>query len=624
MKFMDLVSQSVIKKKAIQVIKDASSEFGIKASTEQKDNYNNIWTRDSAVTGLAILTNQIKEAYPALKTSLVLLQKVAAKNGQIPSNITVNDIGNITKVSFGGSVGRTDAGFWWIICSILYLQQQPDPEFKKTVLSQCKAIFKLATTWEFNGKGLMYLPMSSNWADEYITHGYVLYDQILRYWALELSGNFFLKEKWKKKAGSTKIAIKQHYLFEAELDGSLYTEAQRKSLTELNLKKSFVASFSPGDRVEKYDAWSIALLLLLNIPSLSTQKKLTSSLLSIFEQTGNKGVPAFWPVISKTDPEYTTLKFNHHYRFKNLPGHFHNGGIWPVVNGFLITGLCIAEEYEVAQALMTALHQQLKSSLSDAPFSEYYDLQNSTASGVINLCFSASGYLLATSAMENHQQFKTALQLFPVDEIAVTEQFKQAAQDIYDCLKPDFNKITAISISGESGSGKTTLSMAFKEILEAKGFHIQVLHQDDYFKLPPITNHEARLKDFTQIGPQEVRLNLLDEHIKKIKTQQNANLTIPYMDWIKDTEESREIKIEGVNIVLIDGTYSLLLQNTDYRVFVNTTYKQTKRNRIKRNREVVTEFIEKVLEKESEIIQQHKELAHIIINDKLQVQDKWK
>ena len=96
------------------------------------------------------------------------------------------------------------------------------------------------------------------------------------------------------------------------------------------------------------------------------------------------------------------------------------------------------------------------------------------------------------------------------------------------------------------------------------------------------------------------------------------------MDWIKDTEESREIKIEGVNIVLIDGTYSLLLQNTDYRVFVNTTYKQTKRNRIKRNREVVTEFIEKVLEKESEIIQQHKELAHIIINDKLQVQDKWK
>jgi hypothetical protein len=41
--------------------------------------------------------------------------------------------------------------------------------------------------WEFNNKGLLYVPLSGNWADEYITDGYVLYDQLLRVWALKVT-----------------------------------------------------------------------------------------------------------------------------------------------------------------------------------------------------------------------------------------------------------------------------------------------------------------------------------------------------------------------------------------------------------------------------------------------------
>jgi len=36
------------------------------------------------------------------------------------------------------------------------------------------------------------VPLSGNWADEYITDGYVLYDQLLRVWALK-SYNHFAK-----------------------------------------------------------------------------------------------------------------------------------------------------------------------------------------------------------------------------------------------------------------------------------------------------------------------------------------------------------------------------------------------------------------------------------------------
>ena len=42
--------------------------------------------------------------------------------------------------------------------------------------------------WEFNGKQLMYVPQGADWADEYLQHGYILFDQLLRIWALELAG----------------------------------------------------------------------------------------------------------------------------------------------------------------------------------------------------------------------------------------------------------------------------------------------------------------------------------------------------------------------------------------------------------------------------------------------------
>ncbi|MBC7914276.1 MAG: hypothetical protein H7Y07_09140 [Pyrinomonadaceae bacterium] len=604
---------------AHKVIQAASSKSGIQASAQAKDNYNRIWARDSAVTGLAILTGQIKESYSALSTSLFLLQKAAATNGQIPSNLTVNERGEITQVSFGGPVGRTDASFWWIISSILYQRQHQDAGFRTIIELQSEAIFALATGWEFNGKGLMYVPMSSNWADEYITHGYVLYDQILRYWALDLAGDYFDKYEWKEKAAGIKASIKQHFLFETGLEETLYTESQRRSLTDFDLSKRFIASFSPGDRVEKYDAWSIALLFLLDIPSGATKKQLTAAILSAFEETGQKGVPAFWPEITETEPQYDILKQNYNYQFKNLPGHFHNGGVWPVVNGFLIAGLKVAGEDEAADKLMTGLNQQLSLSLEKTPFTEYFDSKHGKACGVINLCYSASGYLLGVSAIDNLSQFKKDLGLSTYQTEEVSKLFINAARNILDCFSTDSSNIIAISISGESGCGKTTLSLAIREALNVRGITALILHQDDYFKLPPASNHEMRLCDFSHIGPQEVMLDLLDEHIRQVKVRRKASILVPYMDLGNDIKKEREIDIKGVTVLLIEGTYTTLLKNVDHHVFINTTYKQTRNNRIKRNREVVTDFIEKVLEKESSIIQKQKESAHIILDKQLQI-----
>ncbi|MGZ3756526.1 MAG: glycoside hydrolase 100 family protein [Mucilaginibacter sp.] len=616
---MEVLYQTYMSEQAIDVIRSASSIHGIKASSEKKDNYNSVWARDVSVTGLAIIAQQIKELYAPLRNSLMQLQKGASAYGQIPSNIRVDESGDITSISFGGPVGRVDASFWWIVASVLYLKQEEDEEFAAIVHKQCDAIFKLAECWEFNGKGLMCVPMSSNWADEYVTNGYVLYDQLVRYWALLVAADLFNRNDWGQKALEVKIAIKQHFLLEAELNNSLYTKAQQETLRGFDIEESFIASFSPGDRVERFDGWSIALLLLLDIPSKASVQKINRAVLNILGQNSNNGVPAFWPLINADDELYKALKLNHSYNFKNLPGHFHNGGIWPVVNGFLIAGLKAAGMHDTAYLLMDILHKRLDDNFLETPFAEYFDYYEGKPHGVNNLCFSASGYLLASLAVSNYEQFSGKLFSYLQNELALLKTMRPAADAIIELFDIGSKTPVAISIAGESGSGKTTLSKLFGQILRERGLKVLLLHQDDYFILPPKKNHEARLNDFSLVGSGEVRLKLLDKHINKIKSGTINTLTIPHMDWITDTEQSKIVDVAGIEVVLVDGTYTSLLKEVDYRVFINTNYQQTRKNRVNRNRETVTPFIENVLKKESNIIQQHFVLADIVIDNQLNI-----
>jgi uridine kinase len=116
-----------------------------------------------------------------------------------------------------------------------------------------------------------------------------------------------------------------------------------------------------------------------------------------------------------------------------------------------------------------------------------------------------------------------------------------------------------------------------------------------------------------------VRLDLLDEHLRIIKKHQVATLSIPVMNWVTDTEESAMIDVANADVVLVDGTYTSLLTEVNIKIFITTSCAQTKQNRINRNREPVTDFIERVVAKESSIIQPHAVLADIWVDDNLQV-----
>jgi uridine kinase len=143
-----------------------------------------------------------------------------------------------------------------------------------------------------------------------------------------------------------------------------------------------------------------------------------------------------------------------------------------------------------------------------------------------------------------------------------------------------------------------------------------IFQQDDYFVYPPKTNDAARRADIAWVGIQEVRLDLMDEHIRAF-TEGISPIEKPLVDYEKDTILSESMDPKGARVAIADGTYTTLLENVMCRVFIDRDYHATRAHREKRRRDEseLDTFIDRVLEIEHQIISAHRKLANIIVNE---------
>jgi len=204
------------------------------------------------------------------------------------------------------------------------------------------------------------------------------------------------------------------------------------------------------------------------------------------------------------------------------------------------------------------------------------------------------------------------------DVIILEEHHKRAAQNIVpEIIEKIKSKTTRyiITVAGESGSGKSETSKAIVDELKKHGIRSVLLGQDDYFVLPPKTNDARRREDPEWLGPHvEVKLDLLEQNLKDAINEKNE-ITKPLVDYNENSIEEETISLEGVEVVIAEGTYTSLLKNVDSKVFITRNRLDTLEHRQKRNRgnEVGDPFIEKVLAMEHKIIAGHKQLADFVV-----------
>jgi uridine kinase len=172
-----------------------------------------------------------------------------------------------------------------------------------------------------------------------------------------------------------------------------------------------------------------------------------------------------------------------------------------------------------------------------------------------------------------------------------------------------------ITVAGESGSGKSETAKAIVDELAKYEIKSVLLGQDDYFKLPPRSNDQKRREDSEWLGPHvEVQLNVMEQNLVDA-IQGKREITKPLVDYDSNTIEEETINLDGIKVLIAEGTYTSLLKHVDTRIFIARNWKDTLEHRQKRKRgnEVGDPFIEQVLSIEHKIIAGHKQLADFLI-----------
>lgn len=396
-------------KKAIRLLQNATTSTGILASVTDIDNYQRVFARDGVICGLAGLTSGDETITEGLRRTLETLAESQGTHGQIPSNVQKNGSGEIIHLSYGGLAGRVDTIPWFVIGTGNYVKFTGDREFGERMKPVILKGLNLLDAWEFNSRGLIYVPLSGDWADEYIYHGYIFHDQVLRLWALKCCAELCADAETQAKVDHLTELLRVNYWPTSKglKSGLIYHPyASLLYLQKSGEPRYWLPALTPGGYFSQFDGFSNALAILMGLSSPEQNEQTLDHGELIIEQTGSGLVPIFWPPIQEGEPLWHDLQANFKYRFKNVPFHSHNGGVWPMVTGWWGMALHKAGRTGDAESMLEALHafnRQGDENIGEWAFYEHGHGQTGKPLGVPRTSWSAAAQVLLQDALDGKQ-----------------------------------------------------------------------------------------------------------------------------------------------------------------------------------------------------------------------------
>ena len=397
--------------RALALLRECNTEDGFLASPSQHDNYRRIWARDGVILGLAALTSGDRELVAGMRHTLSTLASHQGPHGEIPSNVDTL----AGRVSYGGTAGRIDADLWFLIGCCQYWQATGDEAFLDDMLPVMERVRFLLGAWEFNNRGLLYVPQTGDWADEYIHHGYVLYDQLLYlqaqkelcivYRHLHGSSDHALEEK----VSRLKHMIRDNYWFDDSdgLPDDAYHEVlYRKGKAAASphcAGHHWMSFFSPQGYGYRFDTLANVLVSLFGVADDEQCRRVDGFIADNGVVPDDMALlPAFYPVIEPIDKDWEELQMSFSYTFKNRPYEYHNGGLWPMVTGFYIADLAARGRREAAQRFLAGIHRANALEMDGKPWSfpEYVHGRKFTAGGTHYQGWSAAAAVIGHHALQ--------------------------------------------------------------------------------------------------------------------------------------------------------------------------------------------------------------------------------
>jgi len=402
--------------KAVALLHACATPDGFVASPSDHDNYRRVWSRDGAIISLAALLSQDDELIETARRTFETLVAHQGPHGEIPSNVdTVAQ-----RVSYGGTTGRVDADLWFVIGCGEYWLETGDDAFLERLLPAIEKVRFLLGAWEFNNRGLLYVPLTGDWADEYLHNGYVLYDQLLYLQAqrtLELlhasvhgSSDHALLEKISR----LRHLIRANYWFDNDEDAradayhEVLFEKGRAAASPHCAEQHWMSFFSPAGYGYRFDTFANILVSLLGVADDEQRWRVDRFLEAEVINPDLPVLPAFYPVIEPVDADWKELNVMFSYTFKNRPYEFHNGGLWPMITGFYVADLARRGRTAEARTYLESIHRANALAMDGEPwaFPEFVHGRTLEAGGTLHQGWSAAAAVIGRWALAGHSVFR--------------------------------------------------------------------------------------------------------------------------------------------------------------------------------------------------------------------------
>jgi hypothetical protein len=402
-------------RRACDLLSECSRPEGFLASPTDKSNYCRIWGRDGIIIGLAALLTDEWDLIEAFRHNLETLAQYQGPHGEIPSNVDPQS----GRISYGGMTGRVDADLWFIIGCGEYWKTTGDDAFLEKLIPTIEKVHFLLGAWEFNNRGLLYIPATGDWADEYLHNGYILYDQLLYLQALRTmcSIRTYFHDGVDHDLGSRvshlKHLIRDNYWFEDgvtvpdDVYHKILYEKGRKAATSCK-NNHWLPFFSPHGYGYRFDGLANVLASLLDVAEDGRRDKIDVYIKELTENHRIRLLPAFHPVITPVDEDWHDLHMTFSYTFKNRPYEYHNGGLWPMITGFYVADLTGRKKNDTARQYLTGIHEANASEMDSRPWSfpEYINGKDFSPGGTPRQCWSAAGAIIGHQALKGRKIFR--------------------------------------------------------------------------------------------------------------------------------------------------------------------------------------------------------------------------
>ena len=365
--------------------------------TGTDSNYRAVWARDGAITIVGTIDLPDVDFRVAQLATLRTLFDHLAENGQIPANVSL-DTGAVDYSGVGG-ICAIDGGFWAVIAFYSYLRKYEDRELLAEYAPSLDRLMHWLLGLDSNNDGLLEIPEAGDWTDLFGRSYHVLYDEVLWYRAavsygrlLEFQARLEEAAAWLRRAQAIRSKILAAFWPTTQQSDPAARVSFADRQFAVGDSSYLLAEITPFAFNWRCDVLGNIQAFLGNVLDVDRAR---TAFRFMWGVGVNEPLPVvnLYPPVQAGDPDWRAY---YTVNLLNLPGHYHNGGVWPFIGGMWVRFIHRLGLRDVAsRELLKLAHANRLGRSHEWEFNEWLHSRTGRPMGKAFQAWSAASYVHA-------------------------------------------------------------------------------------------------------------------------------------------------------------------------------------------------------------------------------------